>query len=107
LRRLHLYRDAVYADSNPGERGGLGQVFGLVVLVELLVVGAAGFFDWDWWVAALGVVASIIWYDVYSGRSFSNQLKLRQMPFVFRIVAQVSIWNAAAWMLGSVLSLLL
>jgi hypothetical protein len=44
-------------------------MFGLIVLVELLGVGAAAFFDWDWWVAGLGVAASIIWFDLYSGGS--------------------------------------
>jgi hypothetical protein len=96
----------VYADSNPGERGGLGKLFGLIVLVELLVIGAAGFFGWEWWIAAVGILASIIWYDVYSGRIFSSQIKLGQMAFIFRVVAQVSMWNAAAWLLGYGLSLL-
>jgi hypothetical protein len=96
----------VYADPNPGERGGLGKVFGLIVLVELLVVGAAGFFGWDWWIAALGILASIIWYEVYSGRILSNQLKLGRMPFVFRVVAQATAWNVAAWLLGCGLTLL-
>jgi hypothetical protein len=85
---------------------GTEKMFGLIVLVEFLVVGAAGFFGWDWWIAALGILASIIWYEVYSGRILSAQMKLGSMPFVFRVIAQATVWNAAAWLLGDVLSLL-
>jgi hypothetical protein len=81
-------------------------MFGLIVLVELLVVGVAGFFGWDWWIAALGILASIICYDAYSGRILSAQIKLGRIPFVFRVVAQAASWNVAAWLLGYGLSLL-
>jgi hypothetical protein len=82
-------------------------MFGLIVLVELLGVGAAAFFDWDWWVAGLGVAASIIWFDLYSGGSLSDQFKVGSMSFVFRVVGQATGLNAMAWLLGCGLSVLL
>jgi hypothetical protein len=80
-------------------------MFGLIVLIELLGVGAAGFFGWDWWVAGLGVLASIIWYEVYSDGILSEQFKEGKKSFVFRVAAQAAAWNGMAWALGWVLSL--